>query len=773
MRTEILNLDLVDKRLMPAKSELSFKPFISYLENLIRDQPLKKAMFETMIVKFKSDLSGREHVKIEEAAVFKDLLELVYILLNPLITHAAKHVWALSTPVPGEIFYSTDAFYNFHTSENFSVLAGDFETKNILSGKEKGFIYQLILRRFYNIDFSVCSDSHIQGLNPKTRNPVFYKIEIDTRFLEVSYTEQLPDLDIALVESWLLDSKGEKYLETLLPLSNFQIRGFSILQFTDVTEEHAIEKLQNIIEDHEKDVLAEGINETLQSLAGSRNLRFGILPFIKLNSRAIYLDESSTNSLLMAAALKYRVKQDVYNSLIEQYEKHPEVRVHNNISINIFGAQPLQRILKNAGIESFALLPVVYLKKVVGVLEVYSNEKVFIDQKLLSRLQAAIPYIGLLFKHISEEFADSIEQAVRDDYTSIKSSVKWKFNEVVWAHSKKSRDISTVKIGKVSFDKLYPFYGAVDIRQSSMERNNAVLEDITLQIKMLEQVLKVLPSILDYPFTVVMAMNEQKWLNCFEAYEATGDEITFNQLVQEEIEPFLLQAAEASIEIEELVRPYLNSVLEADGIVHKNRRELERSRQMVNSSINRYLTHHQKELQKIFPHYFDRFRTDGVEYDIYLGQSIAPHKIFTMEHVKHMRLWQLKSMAEIGLIIRNLQPQLSKPLQTTQLIFVHSSPISISYRNDEKRFDVEGAYSVRYEIIKKRIDKISLKNKDERLTQPDKIALVYLSQSEEEEYMEYISVLQREGFLKDDVEFLELEELQGVYGMKAIRVGIG
>jgi hypothetical protein len=194
--------------------------------------------------------------------------------------------------------------------------------------------------------------------------------------------------------------------------------------------------------------------------------------------------------------------------------------------------------------------------------------------------------------------------------------------------------------------------------------------------------------------------------------------------------------------------------------------------QVINEKINQYLVNNLNELQKVFPRYFEKFRTDGVEYDIYLGQSIAPYKTFTPEIVKHMRLWQLKSMAEIGKITRNLRSQLSKPLQTTQLIFVHSSPITIAFRNDEKRFDVEGAYSVRYEMVKKRIDKVLIKDTDERLTQPEKIALIYFSQQEEDEYLEYIRQLQLERYLTHDVELLDLEDLEGVRGLKAIRVGI-
>jgi hypothetical protein len=50
---------------------------------------------------------------------------------------------------------------------------------------------------------------------------------------------------------------------------------------------------------------------------------------------------------------------------------------------------------------------------------------------------------------------------------------------------------------------------------------------------------------------------------------------------------------------------------------------------------------------------------------------------------------------------------------------------------DEKRFDVDGAYNSRYEVIKKRIDKAYIKNTTERITQPGKICIVYSSNEDE------------------------------------------
>lgn len=69
-------------------------------------------------------------------------------------------------------------------------------------------------------------------------------------------------------------------------------------------------------------------------------------------------------------------------------------------------------------------------------------------------------------------------------------------------------------------------------------------------------------------------------------------------------------------------------------------------------------------------------------------------------------------------------------------IFVYSTPHPIRFRMDEQQFDVDGVYSVRYEILKKRIDKTTIKVTEERLTVSSKIAIVYLKEKDKEEYLQ-------------------------------------
>jgi hypothetical protein len=103
---------------------------------------------------------------------------------------------------------------------------------------------------------------------------------------------------------------------------------------------------------------------------------------------------------------------------------------------------------------------------------------------------------------------------------------------------------------------------------------------------------------------------------------------------------------------------------------------------------------------------------------------------------------------------------------------VQHAPLSIRFRADEKRFDVDGAYDIRYEIVKKRIDKALVKGTRERVTQPGRIAIVYSQPSEAAEYRGYLDYLRHLGYVGAEVEELELEELQGVHGLRALRATV-
>ena len=129
-------------------------------------------------------------------------------------------------------------------------------------------------------------------------------------------------------------------------------------------------------------------------------------------------------------------------------------------------------------------------------------------------------------------------------------------------------------------------------------------------------------------------------------------------------------------------------------------------------------------------------------------------------------------MCGVVWVMRDLKPKLSTPLDTAHLLLVQSTPLNITFQMEEKHFSVDGAYNARYEIVKKRIDKARILETGERLTQPEHIAIVYTQERELKVYQELISYLQRLGYLEEQYIDVILEDLQGVHGLRALRVQV-
>ena len=208
------------------------------------------------------------------------------------------------------------------------------------------------------------------------------------------------------------------------------------------------------------------------------------------------------------------------------------------------------------------------------------------------------------------------------------------------------------------------------------------------------------------------------------------------------------------------------------GMIYKSRKNYEESVSKLNAAVCAFIDSEQLKAQEMFPHYFEKQSTDGVDHSIYIGESMAVGHEFSSIYLQNLRIWQLMLTCGIAHVCERIRPQLKVPLDLAHLIAVQNSPISIKFDYEEKQFGVEGAYNVRYEIMKKRIDKATIKNTDERLTQPRMISVVYTQRKEQEEYLRYVAYLKAKGFFKRECEDLELNDLQGIHGLKALRIEI-
>ena len=779
MQNSILNIaqelegfDLVD-------SHLSFKGFIDFLKNRkVHEKTMKVKYLEFLINHFEHRLRGNYRVEVEQMAEYQDLLELMYSTIFPAIEDESQNLWSLGVPLQPIIFYGTDPFYEMlwdRHSGHMRACMIDEESK-VRKKINLYLIYGFILKKLYNYNFAH-SSSVIRSLKNESSGILnFYRLNIDTRFVEVFPKEPLPEWDPAILQSHLPGAQVLEFLMKRLPLTLFRFEGISAITVTDITTEHVVETIKNIIlnprvgcgdDTHYKDVIG-----SLKSLAGSSAIDYGMLPFLKVNNRPVFPDDGCMHSLLVAAARENGDVEKTYVEMAEKYMQTPKLVFFDNIPEATKEA-PFLSVLRRSGVKAYALVPVFSNDRVVGALEVSTKEEGILDQELLSRLDIILPLLAQLLQQSIDDFETRIKAVVKENFTSIQPSVEWKFNEAAWhfLREEEHEDHRPV-IETIYFKNVYPLYGAVDIRNSTIERNGALRKDLQTQFDILVNTLYSLQKVTNLELVDELIFQCRKWLDAISGSLTTAEEMDLNGFMQEKVDGFFTHFKETRPDTAEIIEPYLQAIDEAEGIAYKHRRELEASIKLINKTINRQLESGKEEVQSTYPSYFEKFRTDGVEYDIYIGQTIAPDKPFDLIYLRNLRLWQLSSMAAIAQQTHALLPQMPGKLLTTQLIFVHSNSIDISFRKDERRFDVEGGYNIRYQVVKKRIDKVHIKDSNERLTQPGKIAVIYFNDKEAEEYLGYVKYLQEKDILNDDLEQVELEELQGVSGLKAFRVGV-
>jgi hypothetical protein len=217
---------------------------------------------------------------------------------------------------------------------------------------------------------------------------------------------------------------------------------------------------------------------------------------------------------------------------------------------------------------------------------------------------------------------------------------------------------------------------------------------------------------------------------------------------------------------------YFNSIHDDLNELYHNRKDYDDTISLINKEMASLLDAKQVEAQLMYPHYFERFKTDGVEHNMYIGESITKDDSFNPVYLYNLRLWQLQVMCEMENAYYQMKSEFPIALDVASMILVFNQSLSISFRMDEKQFDVDGTYNARYEIVKKRVDKAYIKGTQERVTQKGKISIVYSQKEDEREYLRYIKFLQSKKYLDNDVEIVELQDLQAVTGLKAIRASV-
>ncbi|WP_178990654.1 GAF domain-containing protein [Winogradskyella schleiferi] len=685
-----------------------------------------------------------------------------------------------------EIKTATIPFHNFtfNRSERFKNIlktAGDdFELQilNMPADEKYIFVCAVILNFCYgyNINFKRPFFYEIPDANGVMR---YYKMLYNADFIEIIPKENAPKITKSDFDELLDNFENIELWKEKFPPNSYVFKGFVISNLFDITDDQSISNIKtSLIGDDKRKSKSfmENFHEIFRSLLGLKDIHVGFSTYNKDEDSFERVYGSGMRSFLLNDLETSHCSDTLcnwsYNRLLNEKKYFSISDVKKQFEHPDRNA-PHIKILNQQGIQSAIFAPIANDEGLMGILEIVSEKPKVLNSINANKLADVMPFIVSAVERSKKEEENLIEAIIQKECTSIHKSVHWKFVQEARHYIKEQLENNeTPTFKKIAFDDVYPLFGQLDVKGSSDARNLATQKDLQLQLGYAEKILNKTLDEKSLPIYEQIKFQISEYSSALKDHFKVDSEHAITVFLTKEVLPVFQLIADTQPLVKKEIEDYISKLDKELGVVYFYRRHYDETVKLINNNMSSLLDEKQLEAQKMYPHFFERFKTDGVEHNMYIGESITKDDSFNVIYLYNLRLWQLQVMCEMENEYYQNRHDYPVSLDVASMILVFNQPLSIRFRMDEKRFDVDGTYNARYEVVKKRVDKAYIKGTEERITQKGKLTIVYSQKEDEEEYERYIKFLQSKKVLDNDLEYLELEDLQAITGLKALRISI-
>ncbi len=771
-----------DAAAFPFRCELSLAPLITFWTQLSAYHEFGRGPIPGLVrekAREARELAG----VIDDLSVLGKHQTFVDLMMTALFPPAfwEQEYGAALFPLELRAFYATPPFRRSLMNEDGTLQgqASFLQKRSIdptMAAERLWLAYELVLERVYGVELGgdvpvlmfTTTDS-VTGLDQH------FRLQFDWRFVDVQVVGPKPPLPDGVRQELAAGRLESEKLRELLPPDRFVLRGFMIVKAVDVTDQEVLSSLKRDLIDKDSIVSSshfQGLQAKLRTFFRRPDLRLGLAAVegdrvLVLNDATsheqacIFTDSAHHTTAEFAGSLYERAVVQDRPVVIEDLATHP-------------GRTPVEEELIKSGVRTFICAPLHYQDRVIGTMELVSDHVGDLNATHLPKLQEVLPLFSMAVQRSVEELNSRIQTVINEQCTAIHPTVEWRFRKAVLNAFERQRGSASVvtELEPIVFEGVYPLFGLADIRGSSTQRGRAIQADLLQQLRLASAVVQSASETRPGPALDELAYRIDSRAARIEHGLNSSDEIGVIAFLRAEVEGLLDHLGTFGARVRERIAAYRAGLDPRLGTVYHRRRMFEESVTTIAEGMSSYLEQEQQAAQGMFPHYFEKQKTDGVDYQMYVGSALLENGRVDPLCLKNLRLWQLMVTCGMAARAHQLRDGLPIPLETTHLILIQHAPLSIRFRFDEKRFDVDGAYDIRYEIVKKRIDKALVEGTAERVTQPGKVALIYSQPGEAQEYRAYIEYLENLGYLTGGIEQLDLEELQGVQCLRALRVQV-
>lgn len=761
------------------ENQTPLRQYISFDKYLRQYDALAKSKDPFQRAKAKVILDAQEpYPELREGFEDPELLRKHDKVIKVLLQDAFSEVLTENEIKVGSVPFQ-DIFFN--PSRRFQKIlseAGKIYKPELVLGEGMHYILACvwILKAHYGYNFDI-SRPYFYRIPDKSGIVRHYRVMYNADYMEIFPTDRSKPITQDDVDQ-LLDNPDKIDLwKEKIPPDSFIAKGFVISNMFDVTTEFAISDIKSeLIESNKRtsETFMVDLQETFQSFFRESDLRVG---FVKYNAEKDQLERvhgKNMSSFLLPSNDNSPCTKALcpgsYESLINKTEYFTVSDVEKHFEIS--GGIAPYKWLHEKGIKSAIFAPIAHEGHVLGILEIVSTKKNALNGVNAYKLEDIMPYIisAVVRSKIEEE--NLIDAVIQNECTTIHPAVYWRFREEALNFIAEELDGRQPTFNEIVFNEVIPLYGQVDISGSSQARNTSIQKDLLIQLAAIRDIIQKALKSHKLPIYEELVYRVDTYVEDIEEVLHTDSEQLILDFVRSEINPVFEFLYNSNPDLKDSIDAYRKTINTETATYYNHRRDYDESVMRINKKLVSVLDKRQVEAQQMFPHYFERYKTDGVEHNMYIGTSISQNLAYNELYLNNLRLWQLQVMCEMENKYYQLRSKLPIQLDVTSLILVYSTSLSIRFRMDEMKFDVDGTYNARYEIIKKRIDKSFVKGTSERLTQKGKLSIVYSQKKDEQEYLRYIRFLKSKGYFTENIEIVELQGLQGVTGLKAIRAEI-
>ena len=774
------------------KVKLHLRPFIDRVREIGEKNP--ESISPEVLARINNTI--HEHPELlelydtaEDVAQHQDFLNDLFSTILP-VKDATTSLQAITLPFTAfQPLIGTESYIKLvdPAHGNFNIaeisMSGERLDPRILYG------YKIILKKFYGLDLKVDQPIIAEIFASDTGLSRYFKLTGQALFMDVIALGPLPKIEAQDLQHLLEKGFDADVWAKVLPPDLFVFTGFTLTTLMDVTTEEAIARLQtNLIRrDFEDPQWFKNIRTDVQNLFRLNGLRLGIATI----QRDGLLNHASNNPLwnsLLLKDLPGNIEELLHNSVYEEIIRTGQAIIVEDLKKFPGAHHPLIQSMIDAGFNNLMLIPLYYHDQFVGILELASPLIGEINGLSLFKVSQVKPIFGMALMRLQEEFENRVEAMMMQQFTSIHPAIQWRFRDAAIHLIEKSGN--SMMQEEIAFEEVFPFYGSLDIRDSSRRRTQAIAQDLLLNLHSAHEVLKKGYDTLSFDILEELITDIEQCSQKVQTSFTSGDEAAVALFIAEKIDPVISHLDQHYPEMHKHIAAYRDLEMSGTGVCLKHRQGYEQSVAAINHCIIRCLDEEEKDLQRLYPCYFEKYRTDGVEYNIYTGASIARGRPLDSLYLDNLRLRQLLWTCRIVKEIDTMQLELKElikvdsrfignghdeednMLKIAPLILAYCTPITLKFRHDEKRLDVDGSYNVRYEMLKKRIDKSVIAGSQKRVTQPGSISIIYTRDEEAALYEKHLNFLAKKNLIEAQWENLQLDPLPGVEGMRALRVKV-